>query len=61
VYTNYRIPIAHFNLDEYEKMLLDPAHSKTDHELDTVNSVLVKVIPEMIKNEWDFMNRHSLM
>ena len=49
VYRNYRIPIAHFNLDEYEKMLLDPAHSKTNHEIDTVNSVLVKVITEMIK------------
>jgi hypothetical protein len=60
VYKNYRVPIAHFNLDEYEKMLLDRGHSKTNHEIDVINSILVIVIPEMIKNEWDFMKQYGL-
>jgi len=60
VNTNYRISIAHLNLDEYEKMLLDPAFSKTNHEIEVVNSTLVTIVTEMIKNEWEFMKEHNM-
>ena len=55
-----RIPIAHFTLDEYERMLLDPADVRVDHRVDYTNSVLILIIKQMISDEIDLMKKYNL-
>jgi hypothetical protein len=55
----YRLPVAHGNLDEYFKLVLDPAIIGVDHRIDSTNAVLMPVITEMIQDEIDFMIRHG--
>jgi hypothetical protein len=57
---NYRIPVAHFELDEYERMILDPADVRVDHRVDYTNAVLIQIVKRMISDEIDLMKRHSL-
>jgi hypothetical protein len=56
----YRLAVAHGNLDEYFKLVLDPAIVRVDHRIDSTNAVLMPVITEMIQDEIDFMIRHGL-
>ena len=51
----YRIPVAHFTLDEYERMILDPADIRIDHRIDYTNAVLLDMTKEMISDELDLM------
>jgi hypothetical protein len=60
VYETYRIPIAHFTPDEYERMLLDPADVRVDHRVDYTNAVLILVIKQMISDEVDLMKKYNL-
>jgi len=60
VRTAYRLDVAHSNLDEYFKLVLDPAMVRVDHRIDFTNAVLMPVIAEMIQDEIDFMMRHNL-
>jgi RIO-like serine/threonine protein kinase len=47
----YRLGIAHGNLDEYFNVVLDPADVRIDHRIDFTNAVLAPVIAEMIRDE----------
>ena len=52
-----RLDIAHANLNEYFKLVLDPADVRTDHRVDFTNAALMPVIAELIRDEVDFMSR----
>jgi hypothetical protein len=56
----YRLAVAHGNLDEYFKLVLDPANVSIDHRIDFTNAVLMSVVAEMIQDERDLMTRHGL-
>lgn len=56
----YRLPVAHGNLDEYFKLILDPADVRLDHRVDFTNAALIPVIAELIQDEIDLMLRHGL-
>jgi hypothetical protein len=56
----YRLAVAHGNLDEYFKLVLDPANVSIDHRIDFTNAVLMSVVAEMIQDEIDLMTRHGL-
>jgi len=60
VRSEYRLSVAHGNLDDYFKLVLDPAEVRIDHRLDFTNAALMPVISELIHDEIDFMNRHDL-
>jgi hypothetical protein len=60
VRTAYRLAVAHGNLDEYFKLVLDPANVRVDHRIDFTNAVLMSVVAEMIQDERDLMIRHGL-
>ena len=47
-------------MDEYFKLVLDPAIVGVDHRIDSTNAVLMPVIAEMIQDEIDFMIRQGL-
>lgn len=51
VRNEYRLAIAHGNLDEYFKLVLDPADVRIDHRIDFTNAVLLPVVAEMIRDE----------
>ncbi len=55
-----RLDIAHANLNEYFKLVLDPADVRTDHQIDFTNAALMPVMAEMIRDEIDFMNRFGI-
>lgn len=55
-----RLDIAHANLNEYFKLVLDPADVRTDHRIDFTNAALMPVMAEMIRDEIDFMNRFGI-
>lgn len=57
---NYRLPVAHFAIDEYERMILDPANVRVDHRIDYTNAVLIQIIKQMINDEINLINRYSL-
>jgi hypothetical protein len=56
----YRLAVAHGNLDEYFKLVLDPADVRIDHRIDFTNAALMPVIAEMIHDEIALMARHGL-
>lgn len=60
VRSEYRLAVAHGKLDEYFKLVLDPADVRIDHRIDWTNAALMPVIAEMIHDEIDFMVRHGL-
>lgn len=51
VRSEYRLAIAHGNLDEYFKLVLDPADVRVDHRIDFTNAALLPVVAEMIRDE----------
>jgi len=51
VRSEYRLAIAHGNLDDYFKLVLDPADVRTDHRIDFTNAALLPVVAEMIRDE----------
>jgi hypothetical protein len=55
-----RLDIAHANLNEYFKLILDPADVRTDHRIDFTNAALMPVVAEMIEDEIDFMRRFGI-
>ncbi len=55
-----RLDIAHANLNEYFKLVLDPADIRTDHRIDFTNAALMPVMAEMIQDEIDFMRRFGI-
>lgn len=57
---HYRIPVAHLTFDEFDRMVLDPAYTKSDHRIDLANAALQTVIRQMIQDEWDLMKRHCI-
>lgn len=56
----YRIPVAHLTFDEFDRMVLDPAYTKSDHRIDFTNAALQPIIRQMIQDEWDLMKNHGL-
>jgi hypothetical protein len=60
VRAEYRLAVAHSNLNEYFNLVLDPANVRTDHRIDFTNAVLILVVAEMIQDEIDFMARYGL-
>lgn len=55
-----RLDIAHANLNEYFKLLLDPADTRTDHRIDFTNAALMPIMAEMIQDEIHFMSRYGM-
>jgi hypothetical protein len=51
VRNEYRLAVAHGNLDEYFKLVLDPADVRIDHRIDFTNAALASVVAEMIRDE----------
>ena len=51
VRSEYRLAITHGNLDEYFKLVLDPADVRIDHRIDFTNAALLPVVAEMIRDE----------
>jgi hypothetical protein len=51
VRSEYRLAVAHGNLDEYFKLVLDPADVRIDHRIDFTNAALAPVVGEMIRDE----------
>ncbi|MDC4203481.1 MAG: hypothetical protein MPW14_16635 [Candidatus Manganitrophus sp.] len=60
VRSDYRLPVAHGNMDEYFKLILDPANVQVEHRVDYTNAALIPVIAELIKDEIDFIARYEL-
>jgi hypothetical protein len=56
VRNEYRLAIAHGNLDEYFKLVLDPADVRIDHRIDSTNAALLPIVVEMIRDEAAFIN-----
>jgi hypothetical protein len=56
VRSEYRLAIAHGNLDEYFKLVLDPADVRIDHRIDFTNAALLPVVAEMIRDEAAIIN-----
>ena len=56
----FRVPIAHLSLDDFDRMVLDPASERLDHRVDAVNAVLLEVIHTMISDEWQLMRNHGI-
>jgi Methylamine utilization protein MauJ len=52
----YRLAIAHGNLDEYFKLVLDPADVRIDHRIDFTNAALLPVVAELIRDEAALIN-----
>jgi hypothetical protein len=60
VRSKFRLAIAHGELDEISRLILDPADVRIDHRIDFTNAALEPVIAEMIEDEIAFMARHGL-
>lgn len=60
VRSTYRPDIAHANLNEYFKLILDPADVRTDHRVDFTNAALMPLIADMIRDEIGFMRRFGI-
>jgi hypothetical protein len=41
-------------------MQLDPVFVKTDNNIEFTNTVLLELVQEMIKDEWEFMKNNKL-
>jgi hypothetical protein len=56
VRSEYRLAIAHGNLDDYFKLVLDPADVRIDHRIDFTNAALLPIMAEMIRDEAAVIN-----
>lgn len=56
VRNEYRLAIAHGNLDDYFKLVLDPADVHIDHRIDFTNAALLPIVAEMIRDEAAMIN-----
>jgi hypothetical protein len=60
VRSNYRLAVAHANIDAYFKLTLDPADVRIDHKIDFTNAALMPVVAEMIEDEITLMTQLKL-
>jgi hypothetical protein len=60
VRNEYRLNIAHANMDEYFKLALDPANVRTDHRIDYTNAALIPIMSEMIRDEIGLMRQFGI-
>ena len=56
----YRLNIAHLNIDDYERLLLDPGMVGNTHSIDQANAVLIGLTRQAIQAEWKFMRTNSI-
>jgi len=56
----YRLNIAHLNIDDYEKLLLDPGMVGNVHSIDQANAVLIDLTRQTIQVEWQFMQDNGV-
>ena len=56
VRSEYRLAIAHRNLDDYFKLVLDPTDVRIDHRIDFTNAALLPIVAAMIRDEADVIN-----
>lgn len=56
VRNEYRLAIAHGNLDDYFNLVLDPADVRIDHRIDFTNAALLPIVAEMIRDEAAVIN-----
>jgi len=56
VRNEYRHAIAHGKLDDYFKLVLDPANVRIDHRIDFINAALLPIVAEMIRDEAAMIN-----
>jgi len=60
VYSDLRKHVAHPNLDAAGGLVVDPAKSLTHHEVDWNNEAMLRVLWELIRDEWSLMERHGI-
>lgn len=60
VRSEFRIPIAHLELDDYDRILLDPTDVRIDHRVDYTNAVLLAVVKQLIVDEVSVMSDNAL-
>lgn len=56
----YRINIAHFNFDDFDRLLLDLGEIKDIHKIDYTNAVLEQMMRQSVIDELKFMQEHEL-
>jgi hypothetical protein len=56
VRSEYRLAIAHGDLDDYFKLVLDPVDVRIDHRIDFTNAALLPIVAEMIRDEASVIN-----
>ncbi|MBW1702912.1 MAG: hypothetical protein JRJ50_12500 [Deltaproteobacteria bacterium] len=56
----YRLNIAHLNIDDYERLLLDPGMVGNTHSIDQANAVLIELSRQAIQAEWKFMQANGI-
>lgn len=56
----YRVNLAHLNLDDYDRMLLAPGEVQVAHRIDYVNVVLDQMMRESMIDELKLMEDHHL-
>jgi hypothetical protein len=56
----YRVPIAHLETVDLEKIILDPANVRIEHVVDATNAVLEVVLAQLVTDEWELMDQHEL-
>jgi hypothetical protein len=56
----YRVPVAHVNLTDFERLVLDPADVRCDHRLDYTNALLIGLLTDLIEDERHLMETEGL-
>jgi len=59
--TRFRVNIAHFNFNEFDQLMLDPALTSIVHLIDAANVVLEMQMHQSIQDEWALMDKHGLL
>ena len=59
VRSNFRVNIAH-TIEESGELQMDPSEMKAIQVADYTNAILLKIMKEMIQDEWDFMKDNGL-
>ena len=52
---DYRVHIAHGNVDQAMKLLMDPADVRIDQRVDAANSLAVPLLRASIQDEWNLI------
>jgi hypothetical protein len=47
----YRLPVAHANLSELWRLVLDPADVRVDHRVDYTTAMVIQVISQLVEDE----------